>query len=57
MFKVMLERRIGSVHSTIEVDVRAENQDAAVAVAESELTGWKTMQVLYLGNSFGDHLR
>jgi len=45
MFKVNLERRVGSVHSTITLEVTADNRDEAASLAESILTGWKTLQV------------
>jgi hypothetical protein len=45
MFKVMLERNLGSVHSTITIEVRAANRDEAAAAAERELSGWRTANV------------
>lgn len=46
MFKVQLERHLGSVHSTITIEVRAENRDEAAATAERELSGWRTSNVV-----------
>jgi hypothetical protein len=46
MFKVQLERNLGSVHSTITIEVRAENRDEAAATAERQLSGWRTASVV-----------
>jgi hypothetical protein len=45
MFKVMLERNLNGVRSTITIGVRANNRDEAAAIAESDLIGWKVGQI------------
>lgn len=46
MFKVQLERNLNGIHSTITIEVRAENRDEAAADAERQLFGWRTANVV-----------